>query len=125
MDEIRNKLNIQHPTEWCDITTTDIADHGGLSLVNGCYNGSLTKLLSTIYPEYKEMCRQFVNQVMLDFNLNKVEDVLHVSIEYPISLSLLLNKSLTQPRHLNYRNSQLMKQHHYAISTRIHACMIF
>ncbi len=46
------------------------------------YKGSITKLLSTVCPEYKKSCMDFVSEVITDLKLNNVQDVQNVPLEY-------------------------------------------
>ena len=53
-DRIAKELNIDvaSPTGWHGITTEDIANRGGSSLLS-LYNGSLSKALQSVYPNYQ------------------------------------------------------------------------
>ncbi len=52
LDDLAKKLNITKQQEWYKITAAVLRQHGGNNLLVNYYNGSLTKLLSTVYPEY-------------------------------------------------------------------------
>jgi hypothetical protein len=50
LQEIEKKLSINTPSDWYKIRNRDVIANGGRSLVN-LYGGSLSKMLSAIYPE--------------------------------------------------------------------------
>ncbi len=76
------KLGITSIEGWYQITFTTMLEQGAAGLTKR-YNNSVSKLLTTIYPEYKQRCRDFVNQVVRNLQLSKVEEVLNVPQEYP------------------------------------------
>lgn len=78
MDELLKKL--KYP-ELSFITTTVIIQNGGSTLLR--LYGSIYKLLTSIYPEYKEYTRQLIFKIMNDLKISKVEDILNIPIEYP------------------------------------------
>ena len=47
--------------DWYDVTTEDICNCGGGSLMQTYYNDSTTKALKSIYPEHKWMLWRFKN----------------------------------------------------------------
>lgn len=49
LDEVANKLNIQNPRDWGKITTSQIHEIGGGSLLTTYYNGSLFYCLQSVY----------------------------------------------------------------------------
>lgn len=51
LNDLAKKLNITSPSGWHKMSGPIIEQHGGAVLLNK-YNGSITKLLSTVYPEY-------------------------------------------------------------------------
>ncbi len=51
MNSIAQKLNITDKTDWYDITRKSLEKHGGSYLLKK-HNGSVIKLLQTVYPEY-------------------------------------------------------------------------
>ncbi len=51
MDDLAEKLNITDPNQWYRVTTTVIAKHGGNTLLEK-HNGSIKKILESVYPEY-------------------------------------------------------------------------
>ncbi len=51
MDEIAKQLNIQNPQQWYTVTFKLLRQYGATALLNR-YNGSPSKLLASVYPEY-------------------------------------------------------------------------
>ncbi len=78
MDDLIKKLNL---TSLKFLTTSSLQKNGGASLLQK-YHGSVTKLLVTVYPEYKKMCREFVIEIVQDAKISKVEDVVSLPQEY-------------------------------------------
>ncbi len=58
-----------------------IRSHGGSGLIEK-YHGSPSKLLASIYPEYREKCKQFVLRAVRELKVATVADLVHVPIEY-------------------------------------------
>ncbi len=81
LDDMAKKLNLTDH-ERHNITSQMVLQHGGFQLLKK-YDYSLSKLLTTLYPEYKQMCRTFVMHAIHDLNLKKVEDLVNVPLEYP------------------------------------------
>ncbi len=52
LKELATKLNINDPEDWYKISRKTLEDHGGVSLLTSQYNGSISKLLTTVYSEY-------------------------------------------------------------------------
>lgn len=52
MDNIARKMNIHSPEGWYQITKSTIFEFGGKDLLDKYYQGSISKLLQTVYPEY-------------------------------------------------------------------------
>ncbi len=48
------------------------------------YNTSVSKLLATVYPEYRQLCRDSVTRLVNQLKLSKVEDLLQVPRKYAI-----------------------------------------
>ncbi len=48
------KLNIQNAEGWYKVTSTTLKENGGSGLLEK-YKGSVSKLLTTIYPEYHRL----------------------------------------------------------------------
>ncbi len=82
MDDIEMKLQVTKPEDWFQLTSAMIQQYGGGGLLSIKYN-SIPKLLSALRPEYKTACRNFVLRIVKEFNLSKVEDILHLPLEYP------------------------------------------
>ncbi len=91
MDQLAKKLNITDQTAWNQLTIKTVLQNGGASLLY-IYRGSLSKLLSSVYPEYKQACRNFVHTIMQDLKLSKVQDVATVPLEYPCLMSHILHQ---------------------------------
>ncbi len=54
MDDIASELNITNKEGWYNVDSKILIQHGATPLLKK-YNGSVTKLLSTLYPEYLEL----------------------------------------------------------------------
>ncbi len=58
MDNLAQKMKISHYTGWYDVSASTLKHHGGTGqyaagwLLDTKYGGSITKLLTTVYPEY-------------------------------------------------------------------------
>ncbi len=60
MNELAEKLNITDQEGWYKVTTKSFLQHGGMGLLEK-YNNSPSKLLSTVYPEYKWDVTKFIH----------------------------------------------------------------
>ncbi len=78
MDDLGVKLNIR---DWSELTKDVLITHRGQGLLNH-FDGSTSKLLMTVYPQYKNECIEFLNKLALEFKLNKVEDVVTIPKQY-------------------------------------------
>ncbi len=58
MDDLAKKLNISSHGGWYSVRGADLKRNGGWGLLQK-YNGSTSKLLMTIYPEYPLMMREY------------------------------------------------------------------
>lgn len=76
------RLQIRDTGDWCKLTSSIVKQQGGRGLLNQ-YPGGLGKLLSTLSPSYHKTCRALVLDLMKDLKLQKVEDLLHVPVQYP------------------------------------------
>ncbi len=81
MAELAQKLNITDVKGWKHLTKRSLVKHGGQTLLRK-HDGSLSKLLTTLCPEYKTMCKDFVQSVMNDMKLSKVEDITTIPLKY-------------------------------------------
>ncbi len=63
------------------------------------YNNCVSKLLSTVFPEYKQACRDVVLQLKKDLKLEKVEDLIEVPLD-----------------HIKSRQPDLLRQYNYSIA---------
>ncbi len=53
MDNLAKTLQISNPEEWkSKLTKSVLYTHGGTTLLNVNYKGSVSRLLATVYPEY-------------------------------------------------------------------------
>ncbi len=86
MQQLQIKLSITDHEAWDKVTTANLLQHGGRSLLDK-YNGSLSKLLTTVLPEYRQACRERLIRTARDLKLPKVEDLITVPLEYPPTLS--------------------------------------
>ncbi len=92
MDDLAKQLNISPNDIWNSLSAKSLKEHGGAGLLKK-YNGSYTKLLENIFPEFKHSCRQYVHRIVSDLQLGNVKDILNVPLEY--LHCQLLPKSLT------------------------------
>ncbi len=81
MNEVIQKLHITDKEGWFSITHKTLAHHGAGGILTR-YDGSVSKLLAHVFPEYKQACRETVQNMVNELKLSKVEDLLHVPIEY-------------------------------------------
>ncbi len=51
MDDLAKKLNITQPSRWYTLTSSVLKQNNGSTLLKK-YAGSISKLLTTVYPEY-------------------------------------------------------------------------
>lgn len=83
LDNLSKKLNIKHVHDWFRITTTKFQAKGGSTLLRK-YNGSLGNMLATVYPEYKQTCRDISFQLLHELKLKTLQELCHISKVYPI-----------------------------------------
>lgn len=57
LDHISVELNVNNLDDWYNITATEFRKRGGDGVLHH-YNGSISKMLKTLYPEY--LCKQEV-----------------------------------------------------------------
>ncbi len=62
LNEIGQKLNITNQSDWYSITSEAFRKVGGTPLLNK-YNGSLSKLLVTVYPEYQQINEELASHI--------------------------------------------------------------
>ncbi len=77
------ELNITQQQEWFKISQHTLQQYGSARLMK--YYGSIGKLLTTLSPQYKQICREFVFKMMNEWKLSKVEDTIKIPMEYPQS----------------------------------------
>ncbi len=82
MDDLFHSLNITKTEDFFSITKESLLQHQGSGLLSK-YNNSPAKLLADLFPQYKQSCRDFVNGIVTDLKLSKVEDILTIPVEYP------------------------------------------
>ncbi len=83
LDDLAKKLNFIDLRGWHTLSRSILQEHGGYGLVQK-YEGSISKMLTSVYPEYKDACREEVIRIVHDRNLSKVEELVKVSTEYLI-----------------------------------------
>ncbi len=81
MSSLAQSLNITSANDWLKVNQGAILKHGGAGLL-AKYSNSLSKILTTLVPEYKEMCRSFIMKVKQDLQLETMQDVVNVPFEY-------------------------------------------
>ncbi len=57
LSNLAKKLHIRTPSDWYRVSKCDIMEHGGAELLNQ-YNGSLVKMITTVYNEYPQRTMQ-------------------------------------------------------------------
>ncbi len=90
LDALIKKLHItEDPERWGKITRRIVEQHGGDGILRSKYNGKLgrgkhmfryTRLSSgqalvTLWPQYKQHCKNLLISIVHDMKLSKVEDV--------------------------------------------------
>ncbi len=86
LDDLAKKLNLHYPEEWCTITRKTFQQYGGRGLLQK-YNDSVSKLLISVNPSYKQMCRNFVMNIVQDMKLSSPVDVVNMH-EYRIPIAI-------------------------------------
>jgi len=62
VDNIAQQFNITDKSGWYKVTTNQFRkQYGAMHLLNYCYNGSISKMLSTVYPEHNWDTLKFSN----------------------------------------------------------------
>ncbi len=112
MDNLTRKINSDSPNPWEEITLSTISEHGGSMLLKK--HKILSNLLTSVFPGYKQACKDLVMSVVADQKLAKVEDILHVNMKYHI-----YNNLAYQASYIKNRAPIVMQQH----NNSIHACM--
>ncbi len=103
MDDIAKRLKISNPQDWTFLTARVLKQNGGAVLLRK-YDNSPSKLLNTVYPEYLAHCRNTISQLVSNFSLSKVEDLLTVSykyLEHKIIIFLLLQPNIFEHSPVN------------------------
>ncbi len=84
ISDVVQELKIGDQEGWYSrLTCATLRKHGGSGLLEK-YNGSTSKLLTTLYPEYRQKCRNLVEAIMHDMKLSKMEDLIGVPVQYPL-----------------------------------------
>ncbi len=78
--QLAKKLSITNEEGWYNITHKTLQEHGGAGLIN--HYESLSKLLTTLCPEYTQMCRTLVMKIVHDLKLAQVKDVISLPKQY-------------------------------------------
>ncbi len=101
MDNIAKKLNILDALDWQHVTIQTLKQQKAYYLVKK-YGFSLSKLLGSIYPEYKQACRAAIIKTLHDLNMS-VQDLPRIPLSY-----------------IHMREPKLFRQHGNSITTRTH-----
>jgi len=101
LDHLAKKLNITSIEGWYKVTVPILQANGGNGLLKK-YKVSLHTLLSTVYPEYKQSCRDAILSITRDLKLTKVEDSIKVAHKY--------------------LDSQLLRQHGHSATKLVATC---
>ncbi len=67
--------------DFSHVTVESLKKSGARGLLEK-YGNSPSKMLATLYPEYKNACREFVMKVVKEENLSCVEDVQKLPLPY-------------------------------------------
>ncbi len=151
LDDLAHKLNITDQEGWFQVTGPMIKKHGGVGLLHK-YKYSVSKVLSSVLPEYKKACTTFVYSIVQDQKLQRVEDIVNVPLEYhcvshcvqfPIfdafifeiaygnfknegiknrKLNLVIHLWIHHTRYLQARGPNLMRQHDHSITRVLSTC---
>ncbi len=81
MAQLAKTLNITHTKDWFRLTATTLMQHGGSRLLQKY--GSLSKLLVNVCPDYRQLCRDFVMNLVQNSGLSRVEDVFQLPLQHP------------------------------------------
>ncbi len=111
MNDLAEKLNISSTEDWYRVTAKTIQTHGGSGLLDR-YENSPSKLLSTLYPEYKNSCKEFLISIAREWKLSNIADLQNIPPKYLKSQqygSLL-------GRHFKDRQPHLLRQHRYSVT---------
>ncbi len=88
LDALAQQSTINEPQVWFKITASLLHRHGQSALLPR-YDNSLSQLLASVYPEYKQACRELLMNTIQEWKLNGVLDALNVPIQYHIEFSYL------------------------------------
>lgn len=75
MKDLADKLQIGE--DWSKLNKNIIQRYGGTGLLER-YNSSPSALLRTVFPEYKQACRQFVTKLVQDLKLSGPRDLINI-----------------------------------------------
>ncbi len=84
MNDIVQKLNIKEPRDLFRVTNTIVIQNEGGGLLS--QYGSISKMVMSMFPEYKTTCRSLIFQLVQELKLSKVEDLLNISKEYQVAM---------------------------------------
>ncbi len=76
--------------DWHKVTVKSVVQCGGAGLLER-YN-SLSQLLTTVLPQYKQVCTEMILYNMQELQLSKVEDLLNVPRAYLHDPKLVLRQ---------------------------------
>ncbi len=94
--QLVKRLNINSTEEWWTLSQATLHAHGGAGLVKK-YGGSTIHLLTTVYPEYKQACRDTILNLVQKLKLSSVAELLKVHTEYPLHSSINVHHPKSHP----------------------------
>ncbi len=114
MNQILSTMKVD-PNEpvWNYLTHKILREHGGNGLLVGKYDGSVSKLLSSLYPEYKTACTEWIMNIVREKQFEKVEEILNVPMKYVWICSYAHNCS-----YLKQKGGRLLEQHDHSVVKR-------
>ncbi len=83
MDDLARKLNITNNADWYQITNGTLKQHGLATLLKN-YNGSFSKLLKAVYPEYLSPVICLILQYTLGISPNFLISDMDIGTKFPI-----------------------------------------
>ncbi len=81
LNALLHKLHVRDAHGWFSITGSTLKQHGAGGLL-AKYGDSVSKLLAAVSPEYKQTCRNTVEQLARELNLENVQQIVQIPLEY-------------------------------------------
>ncbi len=106
MDSLAIELKIRNQEEWYHVTNKMLLQHGGHGLLVK-YNGSIVKLLASVYPEYTWDGKQFHNSAI--FRYQGYWDNMENQISFIRDLSIKLN--IQDPQDWYKLTAKVLQEH--------------